>query len=672
MSAADRAAELRRRLNRAIHEYYVLDTPTMSDLEYDQLFRELQQLEAQHPGLRTLDSPTLRVGAEPAGQFEKHKHIVPMLSLGNAFNDEELAAWEEKLRRHVGADDLGGFTTELKIDGAAVSLTYQDGVFVTGATRGNGTLGEDVTANLRTVRDIPLRLEGTDVPPLVEVRGEVYLPFDRFEQMNEERAAAGEPVLANPRNAAAGSLRQLDPAATAKRPLRFFGYAFAAPHGTSLPFRTQWELLETLARWGVPVAPHRHRTKTIGEVHQIAHGIEDRIRGELNFAIDGLVVKVDSLAVQDEAGVVGGREPRWAIARKFAPDIAETKLLDIRVNVGRTGALNPYAMLEPVPIGGTIVKLATLHNEDLIRKKDLRVGDIVQVKRAGEVIPQILISVPEKRPPGGLPEWHMPAHCPACGTPAERDPEEAMSYCPNMDCPGRRLEGLVYFTSQGAMDIRGLSYQRLRQLVDEGLVKDAADIYDLTASRLSELERLAEKSAKALVDAIQASKQQPLSRLLIAFGIRHVGQAAAEILARRFGSMDKLLEAADQNAITGVRGIGPVIAESATKWLTNPRARALIERLRERGLNFSEPEAMAIDGPLSGQTFVLTGTLPALTRGEATKLIQSAGGTVTSSVSKKTTAVVAGAEPGSKLAKAQQLGVAVWDEDELKKRLSGQ
>lgn len=667
MTPAARAAELRRLLHQASHAYYVLDAPAMSDAEYDKLFRELQTLEAEHPALRTPDSPTLRVGAEPATQFTKHQHLVPMLSLGNAFDDAELEAWDEKLRRHIGGDVTGGYTTELKIDGAAVSLTYTGGVLTTGATRGNGVLGEDVTTNIRTVRGVPLRLEGDDVPPLVEVRGEIYLPFDRFEQMNEERAAAGEPVLANPRNAAAGSLRQLDPAATAKRPLRFFAYAFAAPPGTVLPFRTQWDLLQTLKRWGVPIAPHAHRARTLAEVHQHAHEIEQRIRGELNFAIDGLVVKADSLAVQDEAGVVGGREPRWAIARKFAPDIAETKLLDIRVNVGRTGALNPYAMLEPVEIGGTIVKLSTLHNEALVRRKNLMIGDTVQVKRAGEVIPQILTSLPEKRT-GSEKHWDMPTACPACGTPAVRDPEEAMSYCPNMECPGRRLEGLVYFTSQGAMDIRGLSYMRIHQLVEAGLVTDAADLYDLTVEQLVQLERFAGKSAQTLVDAIAASKQQPLSRLLIAFGIRHVGNAAAEILARRFGTMDALLEAAGQNAITGVRGIGPVIAESATTWLNDPRARKLIERLRQRGLNFTEPEAEVTDGPLSGQTFVLTGTLPTLTRGEATKLIQGAGGTVTGSVSKKTTAVVAGDEPGSKLEKAKTLGVAIWDEAELKKR----
>ncbi len=665
--AERRAAELRRLLHRANHAYYVLDAPEISDAEYDGLFRELQALEAGQPGLRTADSPTLRVGAEPAKQFRKHRHLSPMLSLGNTFSDEELAAWEEKLLRHLGAAALkGGYTVELKIDGAAVSLTYKDGVLATGATRGNGTEGEDVTANLRTVRDVPLRLEGDDVPPLVEVRGEIYMPFDRFERMNEERAAAGEPVFANPRNAAAGALRQLDPAITAKRPLRLFAYAFAAPAGARLPFRTQWDLLETLVRWGVPVAPHRRRCALLTEVHEHAREVEHRVRGALNFAIDGLVVKVDALALQDEAGVIGDREPRWAVARKFAPDIAETRLLDIQVNVGRTGALNPFAVLEPVEIGGAVVKLATLHNEELVHRKGLRIGDVVQVKRAGEVIPQIIAPLPDKRT-GAEREWRMPSRCPVCDTPVERDEDEVAVYCPNVACPGRRLEGLAHFTSQAAMDIRGLSYQRLRQLVDAGLVTDAADLFDLTTGQLVPLERLAEKSAQNLVEAIQASKQRPLSRLLYAFGIRHVGATAAELLARRFGTLDALL-AAPEADIAEVRGIGPVIAASAWHWLHDRRAGELIDKLRARGLNVSEPQAAAADGPLTGMTFVLTGTLPGLSRGEATQLIEKAGGTVTGSVSKKTTAVVAGADPGSKLEKAKQLGVAVWDEAELRRR----
>src|SRR5919205_569842 len=484
---AARAEELRRQIERANYQYYVLDQPEISDLEYDRMYRELVALEQQYPELRMPDSPTQRVGAPPQSQLAKHDHLVRMLSLANAFNDDELREWEERVVRLVG-DDVRrcGYTAELKIDGAAVSLTYQDGVLVLGATRGNGVTGEVVTPNLRTVRDVPLRLNDRAPPPLVEIRGECYMPFDRFERLNEQRVAEGEPVFANPRNAAAGSLRQLDPSITAKRPLRFYGFSVAALEGIELPFRTQAELLETLSRWGVPVEPHWQACATLEDVIAFVQRVETTLRAELNFGIDGVVVKVNELALQDELGVVGDREPRWAIARKFAPDIAITRLKDIQVNVGRTGALNPFAVLEPVEIGGTTVKLATLHNEELIHKKDIRVGDWVQVKRAGEVIPQII---------GPEPEWHMPKRCPSCGTPVERDEDEVAIYCPNVACPGRQLEGLVHFASRGAMDIRGLSYSRIQQLLEAGLIPDAADIFGLTVPELVELERFAEKSA---------------------------------------------------------------------------------------------------------------------------------------------------------------------------------
>ena len=665
MTAAERrAAELRRLLNRASHAYYVLDAPDLSDAEYDKLFRELQALEQEHPELRTADSPTQRVGTEPAAQFSKHRHLVPMLSLANAFSDEELSAWEERLARALGhAAVPGGYTTELKIDGAAVSLTYEAGVLSAGVTRGNGSLGETVTANLRTVKDVPLRLTGKGVPPLIEIRGEVYLPFDQFERMNEERVAAGEPVLANPRNAAAGSLRQLDPAQTAKRPLRFFGYSVALPPGTRAPFTSQWELLETLAAWGIPVAPHRRRFDTLAEVHAHAHQVEHKVRGELNFAIDGLVVKADALRVHDEAGDIGGREPRWAIARKFAPDIAQTRLLDIRVNVGRTGTLNPYAVLEPVEIGGTIVKLATLHNEELIRRKDLRVGDLVQVKRAGEVIPQIIAPIPERRTGSEVP-WRMPDRCPACDTPVRRDDEEVAIFCPNDACPGRRLEGVVHFASRGTMDIRGLGYERVRLLLDEKLITDVADLYTVTPEQLMGVEGFAKKSAQQLVDSIAASKQKPLSALLFALGIRHVGASAAELLARHFGHMDALA-AAGAETIGGVRGIGPTIAEAVAAFFADERNRELVRRLATLGVRMDEPRKTAVTGPLSGKAFVLTGTLPTLSRSEATKLIEAAGGTVAGSVSKKTAALIAGDEAGSKLEKAKELKVEIWDEARL-------
>jgi DNA ligase (NAD+) len=663
-----RASQLRDILNRAAHEYYVLDAPVLSDREYDSLFRELQELEATDPSLRSADSPTVRVGAAPQSALSKHEHVVPMLSLGNAFDDNELASWQERLIRLAGKDvEKSGYTVELKIDGAAVSLTYENGVFTRGATRGNGTIGEVVTENLRTVRDVPLRLLNDPPKGKIEIRGEIYMPFDRFERMNELRVQEGEPVFANPRNAAAGALRQLDPSITAKRPLRFYGYSVASDDRSLLSFRTQWELLEQLAEWGIPVAPHRARCLKLDDVFDWAHEVEHAVRGTLNFAIDGGVVKIDNLALQEELGVVGGREPRWAIARKFAPDIAETKLVDIRVNVGRTGALNPYAMLEPVEIGGVIVKLATLHNEDVIRQKDLRIGDIVQVKRAGEVIPQIIASVPEKSEPRGK-KWRMPSKCPSCGTPAVRDEEEVAIYCPNVACPGRQLEALVHFASRGAMDIRGLSYSRIEQLIDAGMVHDAADLYRLKRNQLLNLEGYAEKGTDALLAAIEASKSQPLSRLLTALGIRHVGAIAAQLLARHFGNLDDLARATKEE-IGAVRGVGDIIADGVVAYFSDRSAKRLIEKLRTSGVNFTEPRQVAAGGALSGKTVVITGTLPNLSRSKATEVVEQAGGRVTNSVSKATSFLVAGEEAGSKLDKAKSLGIEIIDETELLRRI---
>jgi DNA ligase (NAD+) len=664
-----RAAELRALLHQASYDYYVLDRPTLSDAEYDRAFRELQAIETADPSLRAPDSPTMRVGAEPASALAKHTHLVPMISLGNAFTAEELTEWEERIARLVGEDARrAGYVTELKIDGAAVSLTYQNGVLAMGATRGNGTVGEDVTANLRTLRDVPLRLRGDDVPPLLEIRGEVYMPFAAFEKLNEERVSEGEPVYANPRNTAAGALRQLDPSITARRPLRFFGYTVAVPGGATLPFETQWELLESLSRWGIPVAPHRQLCKSLAEVHAWAHDVEHRVRAELGFAIDGGVVKIDSLRLQDELGVVGGREPRWAIARKFAPDIAETTLLDIQVNVGRTGALNPFAVLSPVEIGGTTVQMATLHNFDLIRSKDLRVGDVVQVKRAGDVIPQVIGPIPERRDPKHPPaQTPIPTHCPSCHTKVQRDEEEVALYCPNVACPARQLEALVHFASRGAMDIRGLSYARIEQMIAAGLVHDVSDIYLLTGETLATLERFAEKSAENLVAAIEASKAQPLSRLLFGLGVRHVGATAAQLLARHFGTMDALA-AATSDDILAIRGIGEGIAVAVVAFFEDASARELVATLAERGVTMSEPKPVATGGAFKGMTFVVTGTLPTLSRTAATELIESQGGRVTSGVSKATTAVVVGEEAGSKLEKAQALGIETIDEDELIRR----
>lgn len=662
-----RAATLREELERASYEYYVLDRPEISDAEYDRKFRELLELERAHPELRTPDSPTQRVGAPPQGQLAKHTHLVSMLSLGNAFDDDELREWTDRIARIAGDAARRDYTAELKIDGAAVSLTYEDGVLVVGATRGNGTIGEVVTPNLRTIRDVPLRLRAKRPPPRLEIRGEVYFPFDAFEHLNQQRAEAGESLFANPRNAAAGSLRQLDPAITAERRLRFYGFSAAVPDGERKPFKTQWELLEALTEWGVPVEPNRIHTETLDDVFAFVREVESKLRPSLNFAIDGVVVKVNSFSLQDELGVVGGREPRWAIARKFAPDIAVTKLLDIQVNVGRTGALNPFAVLEPVEIGGATVKLATLHNEDLVTTKDLRIGDWVQVKRAGEVIPQVIAPVPDRRD-GSERRWRMPKKCPACGTPVERDEDGVAVYCPNVACPGRRLEGLVHFASRGALDIRGLSYARIEQLVDAGLVTDVADIFGLALDDLVKLDRFAEKSAENLISAIEEAKTRPFSRLLNGLGIRHVGAGAAQLLARHFGSLDALSKATEAE-ILAVHGIGETTARAVVAFFENPTTRQLVKKLRGLGVEFEEPRPRTTGGALDGKTVVITGTLPTLSRQQATELVEANGGRVAGSVSKNTDFVVAGDAAGSKLDKAKALGVEVIDEASLLRRI---
>ncbi len=662
---AARAAELRRILNRAIHAYYVLDAPEMSDAEYDRLFRELQALEEEHPGLRTADSPTQRVGAEPAAQLGKHRHLAPMLSLANAFSDEELSAWEERNARIIPAVRAAGYTVEVKIDGAGVCLTYRDGVLVTGTTRGNGVTGEEVTANLRTIPDVPLRLAGSGWPALLEIRGEVYFPKSSFEALNTRREAEGEPLFANPRNAAAGSLRQLDSRITRARGLRFFAFAIEAA-GARLPFRTQAELLDGLEAWGFGVAPHRRRVPDLAGAQAVTAEMGERLES-LPFGADGTVVKVDDLRLHEELGIVGDREPRWAIARKFAPEVAVTRLLDIKVNVGRTGALNPYAELEPVEIGGVTVSSATLHNAELIAAKDIRIGDWVEVTRAGEVIPQVLGPVREKRT-GAERAFRMPKRCPECDSPVEAPPDEVMTFCPNVSCPGRVLEGIVHFASRGAMDIRGLGYERVEKLLAAKLIADVADLYGLEPLPLQDIEGFAEKSAQQLVDAIAASKQQPLATLLFALGIRHVGEGIAQLLARRFGTMDALM-AASEEEIGDARGVGPAIAEAVAAFFGEKRNAKLVARLKKAGLRMDEPVTASGEGPLAGGVFVLTGTLPTLSRGEATKRIEAAGGAVTGSISKKTTAVVAGDDPGGKLDKAKVLGVAVWDEAELLRRL---
>ncbi len=666
MKPAERAAELRRLIDRANIAYYVHDAPEIADAEYDRLFRELQALEAAHPELATPDSPTQRLGAEPATALRKHTHLRPMLSLANAFDDGELLAWEDRNARRNSDARQGGYTTEIKIDGAAINLTYADGRFVTGATRGNGTVGEDVTANLRTIPGLPLALKGTGHPALMEIRGEVYFSIKGFERLNAERESAGDPPFANPRNAAAGSLRQLDARITRSRRLGLFAFHVEVIEG-QLTGTTQWEVLDQLAAWGLPVAPHRAKHADLAAVREAVAGYEQMIR-TLPFEADGVVVKIDRLALHDDLGVVGGREPRWAIARKFAPEVAVTRLLDIRVNVGRTGVLTPYAVLEPVEVGGVTVSTATLHNEDVIAEKDIRIGDWVEIVRAGEVIPKVMGPLRERRD-GSEAAFAMPERCPACGTPVERAPDEAARSCPNDACPGRVLEGIVHFASREAMDIRGLGYERVRQLLDAKLIGDVADLYELQADRLIELERFAEQSAALLVAGIADSKSRPLSTLLFGLGIHHVGKTVAVLLARRFGTMTALRDAPVED-INAVPGVGPIIAEAVHRYFRASGNRKLVDRLEALGLGMTEPDAVVADGPFAGMTVVLTGSLPTLSRSEATALVQRAGGHVAGSVSKKTSLVVAGADAGSKLEKATALGVPVIDEDELLRRVA--
>ncbi|TFG52554.1 MAG: NAD-dependent DNA ligase LigA [Gemmatimonadales bacterium] len=664
--AARRVAALRTQIDRANHAYYIEDAPEISDAEYDRLFRELKQLEDEYPDLKTPDSPTQRVGAPPASAFTKHPHLRPMFSLANAFDTDELGEWEARNARLAPAVRNAGYVTEIKIDGAAVSLTYAKGRLVTGATRGNGVVGEDITANLKTIADVPLVLKGGPHPTVMEVRGEVYFPLTSFARLNRQREADGEPLYANPRNTAAGSLRQLDPAITRKRRLRLFAFHVEVITG-SLGFASQWEVLDALEAWGFPVEAHRARSEDLaGVIEKISE--YEALLATLPFEADGVVVKVDRLALHEELGIIGGREPRWAIARKFAPEVAVTRLRDIKINVGRTGALNPYAVLEPVEVGGVTVTNATLHNDQLIAQKDIRIGDWVEVVRAGEVIPQILGPIPERRD-GSEQPFQMPTACPACGTPTERPPDEVMRYCPNVSCPGRILEGIVHFASGGAMDIRGLGYERVRQLLDAGLIENVGDLYQLSVDRLVSLERFADQSATQLVEAIAASKRQPLSALLFALGIRHVGKQSAQLLAERFQTMDRLRHASREES-SDVPGIGPTIADAVAGFFRDPKNLRLLDSLERAGLSMEEPGAAGKAGPLSGKSYVLTGTLPTLSRSEATKLIEAAGGKVIGSVGKKTHCVVAGESAGSKLDKARALGIEVIDEAMLLRRVN--
>jgi len=666
-----RAEELRELLAHHNHLYYVLDDPEIGDDAYDALLNELRTLEEQNPELRTPDSPTQRVGAPPLDRFEQVEHAEQMLSLGNARNEEELRGWENRIANHLKRMDISAsefsYTTEPKIDGLAITLTYEDGVLVRGATRGDGRIGEDVTQNLRTIGSVPLRIKGK-APGLVEVRGEAYLPIAAFKALNERRAEAGEPTFANPRNSAAGSIRQLDPSLAAERPLSTWFYGIGAVRGLDLP--THMAEVEWLQECGFKVNPDTDHHQGVEGVVKRCHWWEER-RDELDYEIDGVVVKVDEKALWRELGVVG-REPRWAIAWKFPPTTATTRLNRVVWNVGRTGHLVPFAMLEPVHVGGVTVTTATLHNEEDLARKDVRKGDEVVVMRAGDVIPQV-VSPKLPRKHKAARREKPPKRCPACGTETVKPEDSVFTICPNRSgCPGQSFQHVKHFVSKGAMDIDGLGEKQALRFLQEGLISDVADIYDLTEERLVQLDRFGETSARNLVASIEASKQRPFKRVLYALGLPGVGSVTAEALADHFGSIDALHEA-DPEAIEEVEGVGPIMAVQIAESLADEPTWALVEKLREKGvrLEADASERRREDGPLKGKTVVLTGTLPELTREEAAAMVKSAGGKVTSSVSKKTDYVVAGDNPGSKLAKAEKFGTEILDEAGLRQLVGG-
>jgi len=681
--AAARAEWLRGEIRRHNHLYHVLDRPEISDAEYDLLVRELEQLEEAYPEFVTPDSPTRRVGGPPVAAFAPVRHAVPMLSLGNAFGMDELLDFDRRVRS-LARRDLIAYTCELKIDGLSISLLYEGGRLVRAATRGDGETGEDVTAQIRTVRSIPLVLRdaggGAGAAP-VEVRGEVFFPVKDFERLNREREERGEPAFANPRNAAAGTVRQLDPRVTASRPLDSLFYALPLPGGPRPD--TQTGVLKTLQDLGFKVEPHHRLCRDIEEVQRFCTYWEEH-RGGLAYDTDGVVVKVDDLGLYDLLGATA-KSPRWAVAYKFPAAEQTTRVKDIIVTVGRTGVLTPTAILEPVVISGSTVSRAVLHNEDVIRQKDVRIGDWVVVRKAGEVIPEVVRVLAERRT-GAEREFVMPGRCPVCGAEVVREPGEAAHRCTGaVTCPAQIAEGIIHFGSRGAMDIDGLGPSTVSALLSAGLVGDVGDLYALTSEQVMNLEGFARKSAENLVEAIDRSRQRPLRRLLYALGIRHVGGRASAVLARSFGTLERVV-AATEDELTAVREIGPKIAASLAGWMGRPQARELLEKLRSMGVNTVEPGAAAVTGagmdgraaeagaagapgPLDGLTFVLTGGLEGFTREEATAEIEARGGRVSSSVSRKTGYVVAGENPGSKLARARRLGVPVLDEDGLRRML---
>jgi DNA ligase (NAD+) len=661
-AVAARVDQLRSILGDALIAYHVEDDPIMPDAEYDRLYDELVAIEAEHPELVVPDSPTQRVGAAPSERFRKVDHLVPLGSLDKVTSEETLRKFADDVRKRLDTDEPVAYLVEPKIDGLAVSLLYEQGRYARGATRGDGERGEDVTPNLRTIRAIPLAMkveDGETPPALMEVRGEVFMPLSGFAEFTERQAADGKRAAPNPRNAAAGSVRQLDPAITAARPLSIWTYGVG--HVDGAEFESQWEILQWLRAHGFRTNPYSERLESIDEVARAAGEWETR-RAELDYEIDGIVIKVDSLDQQRRLGALHGR-PRWARAYKWAPMTAQTTLRKIHIRVGRTGALNPWAELEPVQVGGVTVSNATLHNEDDINRKDIREGDTVIVQRAGDVIPQVVGPVlPHAR---GSKRFRMPAKCPLCGTEIVKPEGEVMHRCPNRACPSRGLETLIHWV-QAAMDIEGVGEQFVRRLWDQGLLRSMPDLYRLTPEQLSELDGYGEISSQKAIESIQASKAQPFSRVLFGLNIPKTGWVLARNLARHFGSVDALL-AASQEDLEAVEGFGPDRAELVAEWFADDENRALVEELRSLGLQMTAGEAeRPVEGPLTGNQYVITGTLEAWSRDEAKSALEALGARVSDSVSKKTTGVVAGESPGSKLAKAEKLGVPVLSEDELR------
>ncbi len=658
-----RVGELREQVAYHRDRYFVEDAPEISDAEFDELYRELEQLEAEFPELVTPDSPTQQVGGAAASTFAPVEHVIPMLSLDNAFTLEDLLAWGKRIERQVS--DPVAFVCEPKMDGLAISLLYEQGQLVRAATRGNGFTGEDVTANVRTIKSVPRKLKGEAVPERLEVRGEVFMPLAAFEGLNRRQGEAGARLFANPRNAAAGSLRQKDPSITASRALDIFCYQPGVKEGGPR-LRTHWETLDWLRDLGFPVNPRIERFEWLDDVYAFSESMLEH-RHDLGYEVDGVVVKVDDLGQREELGATS-KAPRWAIAYKFPPEEKTTKLLKIMVSIGRTGRATPFAQMEPVFVGGSTVQMASLHNQDEVARRDVREGDTVIVRKAGDVIPEVVGPVVAKRKKNAR-RWKFPKQCPACGQPLVRVEGEAATNCVNVDCPNQRWGRIVHFAA--AMEIDGLGEERVRQFIEAGLLADAGDLYSLTVEKLVPLERIGERSAQLLVDNVEKSKAQSLVRLLVALGINNVGPAAAQDLARELGHLDRIASAS-QEELVAVDGVGPILAQSVQEFFARPRNLEVIEKLRKAGVNFEGPVRATVpeeEQTLAGLTVVLTGGLERFSRDEAQAEIEARGGKVTSSVSKKTSYVVAGENPGTKLAKAEQLGVTVLDEDALVKLL---